>query len=160
VKHLQPQPRIPADPRFSAFSTEPVFSQLYPQSQTSQYLCFWYIAETVPPAAEEQLNAAEAEAEASGESIFGAMYQYPPAFPATLTLQERVKMERGLGPGGKGNYEPVHHPNKGMDPEEALYESHLMTVPEALEKLTQQPVLAYVVKTGWDAIVARMAMNE
>ena len=77
-----------------------------------------------------------------------------------MTLQERVAMERGLGPGGKGNYEPVHHPNKGMDPEEALYESQLMTVPEALEKLAQQPVLAYVVKTGWDAIVARLAMNE
>lgn len=160
IQHRQPQPRIPPDPRFSAFSTEAVFAQLYPQTPTSQYLCFWYISETVPPEVESALNAAEEEAEASGDSVFGAPYQYPPKWPTEMTLKERVGLEKGLGKGGgKEGYEPVRHENPGTDPEEALYESHLLSVPEALERLEKMPVMQYVVRIGWEAIQKRMAME-
>ncbi|KAA6407902.1 MAG: hypothetical protein FRX48_08253 [Lasallia pustulata] len=74
-------------------------------------------------------------------------YQYPPKYPATLTLEERLEME-------VGGYEPVHHLNTAVDSEEALYESHLLPVEEAVQKL-KGTIQEYVVRSGWQAIVRR-----
>lgn len=129
----------------------------------------------MPPDVEEALNRADQEAEESGSGIFGAPYQYPPRFEEGLTLKERVAREKrwvaerggGGGVGGvtgeggekKVGYEPIRHENTGMDPEEALYESYLLSVPEALEKLQPIPVMQYVVRIGWEAITKRLSME-
>jgi len=121
----------------------------------------------VPPDVETALSAAEAEAEANGDSVFGVPYQYPPPYPQALSLKERVALEKGrsqsqeLGSGEKRKlYEPVRHENTGMDSEEALYESHLLSVPEALEKLEGIPVMQHVVRVGWEGIVKRLSMER
>lgn len=124
--------------------------QLTPSSTTVQYICFWYISETVPPDVEAALNVAEEAV--VGDYPSGAPYQYPPAFPQDMTLRERMALDEG--------YEPVRHENVGVDEDEALYESYLVPVHEALERLKQQPVLQYVVRTGWEGIQRRLAMEE
>ncbi len=91
------------------------------------------------------------EAEAEGDSPFGTPYQYPPPFPKEMKLKERIALDKG--------YEPPRHPNTGVDEEEALYESHLLPVPEALEKLKDIPVQQHVVKVGWEGITRRLAMG-
>jgi len=122
----------------------------------------------VPPDVETALSAAEAEAEANGDSVFGVPYQYPPAYPQELSLKERVALEKDrsrsqgavVSPGEKKRgYEPVRHENTGMDSEEALYESHLLSVPEALERLEGIPVMQHVVRVGWEGIVKRLSME-
>lgn len=115
-----------------------------PQSPTTQYILFWYIAETVPPDLESSLQdqtAAQRNA-----------YQYPPKYPANLTLVERIKLE----PEG---YEPPKHENTGVDAEEALYESYLLPVEQAIGKLGRS-VSADVVRRGWAAICLRREMEE
>ena len=115
-----------------------------PQSATTQYILFWYIAETVPPDLETALQAQTAAE--------GNAYQYPPKYPANLTLAERIKLE----PEG---YEPVRHENTGVDTEEALYEPYLLPVEEAIGKLGRS-VSADVVRKGWAAICLRRQMEE
>lgn len=107
-------------------------------------MLFWYIAETVPPEVEKELNA-KMEAEATAASP--TPYQYPLKYPATLTLEERLEMEGG-------GYEPVHHPNTAVDSEEALYESYLLPVEEAVQKL-KGTIQEDVVRSGWQAIARR-----
>ena len=77
-------------------------------------------------------------------------YQYPPRFEANMTLKERVEMDEG--------YEPIRHENTGVNAEEALYESYLMPVNEAIEKLGRG-VSADVVRKGWEAIQLRQRME-
>lgn len=79
-------------------------------------------------------------------------YQYPPKYPANLTLAERIKLE----PEG---YEPVRHENTGVDAEEALYESYLLPVERAIEKLGRS-ISADVIRKGWAAICLRREMEE
>jgi len=121
---------------------------LEPQSPTSQYILFWYIAETLPPDIEKVLDEA---AEEATTPIFGQPYQYPPPFPLTLTLADRLKMEP------KG-YVPPRHENTSADEEEALYESSLLPIEEAREKL-RGTMHEDVVRRGWEAIQMRMSMN-
>ena len=78
-------------------------------------------------------------------------YQYPPKFETNLTLKERIEMEKG--------YEPIRHPNTGVNDDEALYESYLMTVDEAISKLGRG-VSADVVRRGWEAIQLRRNMED
>ena len=125
------------------FVTEPVWTQLAAVKQTVQYILFWYIAETVPPDLEVSLSAQEKDQ--------GMAYQYPPKFEPTLTLKERMGIEDG--------YEPIRHENTGVDAEEALYESYLMPVEEAIEKLGRG-ISADVVRKGWDAIQLRHKMED
>lgn len=126
----------------------------------------------MPPDVEAALNAREAEVAATSDSVFGAQYQYPPPYPMDLTLKQRAALEKGRGSGGgsgerdgegdnkkKGFCEPLKHEGTGMDLEEALYESHLLSVEEALQKLEPIPVMQYVVKVGWEAILKRLAME-
>lgn len=109
----------------------------------TQYVLYWYIAETLPPDVEAEL-----------ETEAGGAYRAPPAYPQGLTLRERVALE----PEG---YEPRHHEGTGVDAEEAAYESCLVSVDEAVEKLGGRgSVLADVVLRGWKGIQDRLAMEE
>lgn len=142
TKHRQPQahPRVASPP----LTAEPVWMQLMPLGYGSmQYVLYWYIAETLPPDVEIEL-----------ETEVGAAYKPPPAYPYELTLRERMKLE----PEG---YEPRHHEGTGVDEEEATYESHLVSVDEAVSKLGgRHSVMADVVMRGWKGIQDRLAMEE
>ncbi|KAF2275450.1 uncharacterized protein EI97DRAFT_379263 [Westerdykella ornata] len=139
IRHHQPQ----AHPRTEApaLTAEPVWMQLMPVSRY-QYVLYWYIAETLPPSLEEELDAQAGEA-----------YKPPPPFPKDLTLRERIKME----PEG---YEPRHHEGTGVDEEEKAYKSYLVPVEEAVMKLGGRGVLVDVVLRGWKGIQERMRLEE
>ena len=77
-------------------------------------------------------------------------FQYPPKFEVNMTLKERMDMDKG--------YEPIRHEDTGVDAEEALYESYLMPVPEAIGKLGRG-ISADVVRKGWEAIQLRQKME-
>ena len=115
-----------------------------PVGRSSQYFLFWYIAETVPPDLETSLSALEKEQ--------GMAYPYPPKLDTDLTLKQRTDMERE-------GYEPVRHENTGVDAEEALYESYLLPVEEAVAKLGRS-ISADVVRRGWQGICLRRQMEE
>lgn len=61
---------------------------------------------------------------------------------------DRVKNE-------PADYVPPRHEGTGVDEEEMLYESHLLTIDDAIAKLGRS-VMADVVKEGWEAIQNRM----
>ena len=67
-----------------------------------------------------------------------------------MTLKERGEMDE--------DYEPIRHENTGVNAEEALYESYLMPVHEAIGKLGRG-VSADVVRKGWEAIQLRQRME-
>ncbi|KAF2092155.1 hypothetical protein K490DRAFT_70817 [Saccharata proteae CBS 121410] len=133
IRHRQPRAHAPDASAVarSAFATEPVWTQLIPQSAHTQYVLFWYIAETVPPDVEEAV-------------AYVAPSQYPPG----LNISERIKMDDG--------YEPVRHANTGVDEEEALYESYLLPAAEAMSKV-RGTIMADVIRKGWEGIRARQA---
>ncbi|CAF9940336.1 MAG: hypothetical protein ALECFALPRED_008523 [Alectoria fallacina] len=134
----------PSSAASTPFVIEPVWTQLAPVTKTAQYILFWYIAETVPPNVEVSLSAQEKEQ--------GMAYQYPPKFEANTKLKERMEME-------EEGYEPIRHENTGVDAEEALYESYLMPVEEAIEKLGKG-ISADVVRKGWEGIQLRQKMED
>jgi hypothetical protein len=108
----------------------------------AQYVLYWYIAETLPPGLEAEL-----------ETEVGAVYKPPPPFPRDLTLRDRINLE----PEG---YEPVHHEGTGVDEQEQAYESHLVSVEEAVTKLGRNGVMADVVRIGWESIQNRLAIEN
>jgi hypothetical protein len=122
-------------------TAEPVWLQLAPISN-KQYVLYWYIAETLPPEVEEQL-----------QTEAGAAYKPPPPFPKDLSLRDRIKLE----PEG---YEPLHHEGTGVDEEEQTYESFLVTVDEAVKKMGRNSVMADVVLKGWKGIQDRLAIED
>ncbi|KAL2043154.1 hypothetical protein N7G274_004214 [Stereocaulon virgatum] len=141
----QPKAHNPSSgARPTPFVTEPVWTQLMPVTRTVQYILFWYIAETVPPDLESSLTARTKEEEGA--------YQYPPKYATGMTLEERLRME------GK-EYEPIRHENTGVNEEEALYESCLVPVEEAIQRLGRS-LSADVVKKGWEAIKLRRYMED
>ena len=79
-------------------------------------------------------------------------YQYPPGFAADMTLKQRIEME-------PEDYEPVRHENTGVNAEEALYESYLLPVEDAITKLGRS-ISADVVRKGWEAILLRQQMEK
>lgn len=137
--HTQPKahPRVHA----AVITAEPVWMQLMPLS-SGQYIIYWYIAETLPPDLEKEL-----------ETEAGAAYKPPPRYPRDLTLRDRMKQE----PEG---YEPLHHKGTGVDEEEQTYESFLVTVEEAVQKLGKNSVMADVVRKGWQGIQDRLAIED
>jgi hypothetical protein len=140
TQHRQPEayPRVHAQP----MTAEPVWMQLMPLGIT-QYILYWYIAETLPPDVEKEL-----------ETEVGAAYKPPPPFPRDLSLHDRVKLE----PEG---YEPLHHEGTGVDEEEQTYQSFLVPVDEAVKKLGgRNQVMADVVLKGWDGIQDRIAIEN
>ena len=120
-----------------------------PQTAHSQYLLHWYVAETVPPDVEEAMTKEE---EQGGISFFGGkgVYKPPLAFGVEDTLQERLARE----PDG---YVPVKHEGTSADEDEALYQSRLVSVEEAVALLN--PVEGDVVRRGLAAILARARME-
>lgn len=118
--------------------------QLVPVSRSAQYVLFWYIAETLPPADEVHLN--------SVSQSQSNTYQIPPRFPTDMPLAARIAQEP------KG-YEPVRHENTGVDAEEALYASYLLPIPEAIEKL-RGTIMADVVGKGLKGIEKRREKEE
>ena len=118
--------------------------QLVPVATSSQYVLFWYIAETMPPGAETSLP----------PTVEGAPspYQRPVPYPVNLTLAQRVQLE----PEG---YEPIRYEDTGVDSEEALYESYLLPIPEAIKKL-EGTIMADVVQKGWKGILKRRELEE
>ena len=109
---------------------------------SKQYVLYWYIAETLPPDLEVEL-----------ETEAGAAYKPPPRYPKDLTLRERIKLE----PEG---YEPLHHENTGVDEMEVTFKSHLVSVEEAVVKLGRNSVMADVVRKGWEGIQNRLAIED
>jgi hypothetical protein len=107
-----------------------------------QYMLYWYIAETLPPDLEKEL-----------ETEVGAAYKPPRPYPRDLTLRDRVKQE----PEG---YEPLHHEGTGVDEEEQTYESYLLSVEEAVARLGNDSVMADVVLKGWKGIQDRLAIED
>ena len=79
-------------------------------------------------------------------------YQYPPRYPRSLTLKQRLELEAA-------GYEPQHHKNTAVDSEEALYRSYLLPVKDAIPKLTGT-IQEDVVRSGWEAICLRYEMEK
>ncbi|KAI4247316.1 MAG: hypothetical protein LQ352_006184 [Teloschistes flavicans] len=142
LRHRQPEAHH-ASAASSSFVVEPVWTQLMPVKPTVQYMLFWYIAETLPPETEASLSQQSKDE--------NGVYQKPPQFPAGMTLVERMSLDEG--------HDPVRHENTGVDEEEALYESHLLPVEDAREKL-RGTVMADVVRRGWEAICNRQEMEK
>ncbi|KAG8534195.1 uncharacterized protein KY384_001039 [Bacidia gigantensis] len=149
IPHRQPKAHHPVEemkvPNEAVFATESVWMQLLPVSRRTQYVLFWYIAETVPPEMERELNKRGMES--------GGAYQPPDKWEKGLTLKQRVNMEV------KG-YEPVRHEGTGVDEDEKLYVSALIDIEEAIQKLGPQSISGDVVRKGWEAIERRKQMEE
>ncbi|KAL8854830.1 MAG: hypothetical protein Q9221_000336 [Calogaya cf. arnoldii] len=142
LRHRQPQAHN-SDAAVSPFAIEPVWTQLMPVTRSTQYMLFWYIAETVPAEIDQALS--EKSAQANG------VYMIPPPYPAAMTLAERIELDKKLA--------PVRHENTGVNEDEALYESYLLSTDEAQKKLSGT-IMADVVRTGWKAIQTRMDIEE
>ncbi|KAL9585679.1 MAG: hypothetical protein Q9212_001375 [Teloschistes hypoglaucus] len=142
LRHRQPKAHH-ASSVSSPFVVEPVWTQLMPVRPTVQYMLFWYIAETLPPNTEASLSQKTKEENDA--------YQKPPHFPPGMTLVQRINLDEGR--------DPLRHENTGVDEEEALYESHLLSVEDATEKL-RGTIMADVVRLGWEAICTRQKMEK
>ncbi|KAL9038226.1 MAG: hypothetical protein Q9180_003260 [Flavoplaca navasiana] len=142
LRHRQPQAHN-SDAAVSSFAKEPIWTQLMPVTRSTQYMLFWYIAETLPPEIEQSLS--EKSTQANGT------YMAPPPYPETMTLAERIDLDKKLA--------PVRHENTGVNEDEALYESHLLSIDEAQRKLSGT-IMADVVRTGWEQIQTRMELEQ
>lgn len=118
-----------------------------------QYICSWYIAETVTPDLEVALNEAMV---AKATPTNPTPYEQPPPFPEDMTLQQRIALELR---DGQPPYKPVRHPNTGVNSEEALYESYLLSVEDA-ERTLRGTAEDWVVRRGWELICQRDAMER
>ena len=117
------------------------------------YLLFWHIAETVPKDIEDGLNETM-HSRASAENP--TPYISAPAYPVDLTLSQRMKQDVFKNEDGESRcYEPPRHEGTGVDSDEAQYESYLLEIDEALERL-RGTSMEYVVRLGWDCIQARL----
>ncbi|EGP87138.1 unnamed protein product [Zymoseptoria tritici ST99CH_3D1] len=136
--HRQPD----RDEGHEDFVTEPLWTQLLPVSRRTQYLLHWYIAETVPKSVEEE---------------YGRMYRNkedlkpykPPApFPKGQTIEARIEEDWEVrdGDGSRQMYEPVRHDGTGVDEEEALYESSLVSIEEARRRLGKSSAMDIIEK--------------
>ena len=114
-----------------------------PITRSAQYMLFWYIAETLPPEVDHSLSQKSIQA--------NNMYMVPPPYPESTTLAERIKLDKELT--------PVRHDDTGVNEEEALYESYLLSPDDAQQKLSGT-IMADVVRIGWEAIQVRMKMEE
>lgn len=142
LPHRQPSPAHAASPALSPFVVEPLWTQLLPVSQRTQYLLFWYAAETLPPDVEASMPAS------------ASPYAAPPPFPQEgLSLRERVAGEP------KG-HEPRRWEGTGVDAEEALYESALVPVEEAVRRLGVGSTSGDVVRRGWEGVLRRLEVEK
>ena len=148
MKHGQPQD---PDVGHQRFVTEPIWTQFMPLTSTRQYLLFWYVAETVPENVERACN------DAIGGNA--RIYRAPEAFPADMTIKQRLAMDVNTGEDGQQKaYESVWHEGTGVDEDELLYRSFLLPIAEARRKL-KGSVMEDVIRRGWDAVQARIEME-
>lgn len=153
MRHRQPDP----DDGHQMFVTEPLWTQLLPLTSTSQYMLFWYAAETVPREVEEMYSDAQSTGTAS---TTGRIYRPPTSFPADMTLASRIAEDTVSGDTGERRmYEPVWHEGTGVDEEELLYRSSLLPIGEARRKL-KGSVMEDVVRRGWDGVQLRLRMED
>ncbi|KAK3070987.1 hypothetical protein LTR53_009470 [Teratosphaeriaceae sp. CCFEE 6253] len=153
MKHRQPDD---PDVGHQDFVTEPLWTQLLPLTATSQYMLFWFAAETTPEDMELSYNLIPPS---SGAGDTERIYHAPEPFPASLTLKERIAMDRVDLPDGKReDYEPKWHEGTGVDEEELLYKSHLLPIAEARRKL-KGSVMEDVISRAWRGVQSRMAME-
>lgn len=130
-----------------------------PASAHTQYILFWYVAETVPPDDDDD----DDDTTTTTTTTTIAPYTPPRPYPPTLRLRDRIALEEApaaaAGRRGRGRtYEPRRHEGTGVNEEEALYESHLVPVREAVRKL-EGHVMGDVVRIGWEGTVERLAME-
>lgn len=153
ILHRQPDP----DEGHQTFVTEPIWTQLLPLSATSQYMLFWYAAETVTPQIEQSYRSPRRSSNAGAAS---RMYERPAGFPKEGTLRQRLEDDKIIEQDGKqGIYEPIWHPDTGVDEEERLYRSFLLPIADARVKL-KGSVMEDVVRRAWEAIQLRMKLEE
>ena len=148
-KHRQPDP----DEGHQEFATEAIWTQFLPLTTTSQYILFWYAAETLPEACEE------AYAEGSGGEGRERIYQSPPAFPAGQMLRERIALDDRKTDGQDFVYEPRWHPGTGVDEEAKLYQSYLLPIDEACRKI-KNSVMEDVIRRAWAGVLRRMEVED
>ncbi|KAK4541731.1 hypothetical protein LTR36_007440 [Oleoguttula mirabilis] len=152
IKHRQPD----ADEGYQPFVTEPLWTQLLPLTATSQYMLFWYAAETLPPEIEEAYTAVEASTESSGGT---RMYRAPRPFPGNMSLRQRIAQDSSVGEDGKQTvFQPTRHEDTGVDEEELLYNSYLLPIDDVMRKL-KGTVMEDVVQRGWAGIQLRLQME-
>lgn len=152
MKHRQPDP----DEGHQRFVTEPLWTQLLPLTATNQYMLFWYAAETVPREIEESYTAAQASSDA-GQAA--RVYRAPMPFPADMTLRQRVALDAVQGADGRQKvYEPVWHEGTGVDEEELLYKSYLLSLDEARRRV-KGSVMEDVIRRAWEGVQLRMRME-
>jgi len=145
IQHRQPDPE---DGPKEIFVTEPLWTQLLPLSSRSQYILFWYAAETIP-----------SEVEKSYVVDAPAPYTSPPPFPTSMTLAQRVALDSiKADDGTEIVYEPVHHENTGVDEEEACYQSYLLPIAEARHRV-KGSVMEDVIRRAWEAVQLRFRMK-
>ena len=94
MKHRQPDP----DEGHQRFVTEPLWTQLLPLTATSQYLLFWYAAETVPREIEEEYAGVQIGSSAGQNP---RIYSLPASFPAEMMLRQRIAMDAVMEQDGK-----------------------------------------------------------
>lgn len=146
MRHRAPDP----DEGHERFVTEAIWTQFLPLTATSQYILFWFAAETLPPQIEQSYSTAEASP---------SPYRPPPAFPVDATLKQRIAEDMMLEEVRKEKlYEPIKHEGTGVDDEERLYHSFLLPIAEAKRKL-KGSVMEDVVRRGWEGIQLRMEME-
>lgn len=146
MRHRQPDAENEPHVEFSA---EPVWTEFLPLSARTQYILFWYIAETIPPVMEEQYRSLVEQ-----QGIVA--YRQPPPMPFAQTLRERIaedKLEDGK------IYEPFRHEGTGVDEEEAQYTSSLLPVEEACQKV-KGTIMESVIRAGWEGILRRQQIEE
>ena len=165
IDHRQPRPHKTID-EVDLFSAEPVWTQLVPVTPKGQYLLFWYICETLSPEDEAafllsrvQVSDEKEKDEKDAASFARDKLPTPPQFtfaippyPQDLTLEERIKLE----PEG---WEPTRVEGTGVDEDEAMYVSYLLSVPQALERL-KGSLSASVVSKGLELIHLRKQMEK
>lgn len=160
IRHRQPYPDDMPEP-INPFDTEPLWTQLVP-ARTAQYILHWYVAETIPEDVENALPRI-APPPASVTSTHAPVinpYSAPPAFPADLTLKERIAQDsRITAEGAKSVYEPKRHEGTGVNEDEMLYESYLLSIKDARRAL-KRSIMEDVVMRGWEAIKLRMQIEE
>jgi 8-oxo-dGTP pyrophosphatase MutT (NUDIX family) len=150
--HRQPD----ADEGHEEFVTEPVWTQLLPLSSRTQYLLHWYIAETVTSNVENDYRDAYVGNECRPP------YKPPPPYPKGQTLLSRIDEDLTVvncEEGKREVYEPVRRENTGVDEEEALYESCLVSIEEARRLLRKSSAMDIIDK-GWGCIQLRLQMEK
>ena len=97
---------------------------------------------------------------AGSDQVALAPYSAPPVFPKGLTLRQRIEQDTRLSRDGQRTvYEPRKHEGTGVDEEELLYESHLLTVGEARKALGGS-VMAEVVREAWELVQLRIEIED